>query len=214
LVTPTLLHQVPPCTTKGILLAGDIGDPFKPNYHSFLELCAGTFKNVFLTTGNHEYDKQPKPIIEEHVEKITECFDNVHYLQNTVAVMEDELDTVMFGSTLWSERVKQSWHLDAKQSLMSAIADARHEERHIVVMTHYLPTRQLIEPRFIKYQNHHNFYSHLDNLIASPVICWICGHSHSIQTKKINDVFLGMNCVGYRKPPSPVELQLQYFKLN
>lgn len=205
-IIPTIKHTIPPCETKGLVLAGDIGNPFQTNYRNFLKLCAETYKQVYFTTGNHEYDKHTNAAVEKQVVSIADEIENLHYLQNTVAIMEDEM---LFGSTLWSNRVQPGLHLDAKNALLDAIEEARMAEVNLLVMTHYVPSRQLIEPRYRNYKNHRNFYSDLENLMEPPVVCWICGHSHSIQTKKINNVFLGMNCVGYKI--KDIIIEPQYF---
>ena len=38
-----------------LILAGDIGHPFRRTYAQFLDWCSRNFKHVILVPGNHEY---------------------------------------------------------------------------------------------------------------------------------------------------------------
>lgn len=196
--------------TRGLFLAGDIGRPSMPNYARFLEYCAFEFPKVFLIAGNHEYDRYKVSeywIVEETIREIVEKIPN----QNVVFLQNEKYDLCqdysILGTTLWSERVNGELHKESVTWLKSEIEresqsqnQSQNEDiqdkrkRSLIVMTHHVPTKLLIEERYINnYKNHRNFYSNLEYLIKPPVAHWICGHSHSIQEKTYNSVSLHMN---------------------
>ena len=46
------------------ILAGDIGNPYEPNYDTFMQFINGNFKRSFVIPGNHEYYNKTKTIDE------------------------------------------------------------------------------------------------------------------------------------------------------
>jgi predicted MPP superfamily phosphohydrolase len=184
--------------TRGIFLAGDIGWPSMPNYARFLEYCAFEFPKVFIIAGNHEYDRYKLSdywIVEETIREIVAKIPNknVVFLQNEKYELCENYS--ILGSTLWSERVNSDLHEKSVEWLKSEIEEERKNNREVIILTHHVPTRLLIEPHYVNnYKNYRNFYSNLEYLIKPPVAHWICGHSHSIQEKICNSVTLHMNC--------------------
>jgi hypothetical protein len=74
------------------------------------------------------------------------------------------------------------------------------KNNNIIVLTHYLPSFNLITSNFQTKQwkyLHNKYASNLEYLIISPVKAWLCGHSHCVYETHINDVFCGINSLGY-----------------
>lgn len=65
----------------------------------------------------------------------------------------------------------------------------------VLVLSHHLPSLQLINPRYKGYDSS-GFASNLEYLFPK-VNGWLCGHSHNCITLTIGSTQLGMNCVGY-----------------
>jgi predicted MPP superfamily phosphohydrolase len=49
-------------TDEICIIAGDIGNPYKSNYNTFMEFLTNNFKKSFVITGNHEYYNKNKTI--------------------------------------------------------------------------------------------------------------------------------------------------------
>lgn len=93
-----------------MILAGDIGNPFKLNYNKFLGSCSLRFDQTFVITGNHEYyatNKKKKDkcySMEEtdaKVDELCKSYANVTFL--TVDKPAFVKDVKFVGCTLWTE---------------------------------------------------------------------------------------------------------------
>lgn len=89
---------------KILILAGDIGYPWRGDYWDFLNECAKRYKHVLFVLGNHEfyalYDNQNMTMREiiEMIEK-KEKQNNLHFLNNSKLT----IDGITFlGTTLWT----------------------------------------------------------------------------------------------------------------
>jgi hypothetical protein len=83
------------------------------------------------------------------------------------------------------------------------LADALQPENpteSIVAITHYLPSKKLLEPQFVG-EEYHTFYaSDDDDLFGSHVKLWICGHGHrGTSLKTESGTILAMNARGYNR---------------
>ena len=67
-------------------------------------------------------------------------------------------------------------HALHKARLGSAIATAANES--LVVVTHHLPTRRLLDPQYHNHRWRSCYASNDDELLAPAIRVWICGHSH------------------------------------
>ena len=158
------------------------------------------------------------------ISKLCESFNNVYYLNNNSHEINNKLTII--GTTFWSnifenrETIRHSvndynyiyfgdrmFDIDDSTRLNfinskwieSEISKANHLGKKLVVLTHHLPSYDLIIP---KYKGHFAsccFANHLDYLIKDPVVAWLCGHSHSSIQTRINGVYCGINAVGYQK---------------
>jgi hypothetical protein len=72
------------------------------------------------------------------------------------------------------------------------------KKEKIVMVTHYVPSFKLIEPKYSKNGKLTSlFATDLEYLIQNPIKAWICGHTHSILDMKINNVYCGINALGH-----------------
>lgn len=205
---------------KHLALLGDIGNPYKDNYFNFLKYVSQKWETVLLLSGNHEYwnEKYDYDRIDNKISELTEYFGNVHYLNNTSYQLENYN---VLGTTLWSHIMKQPDTImgddlnirDNGELITITHLNKLHEtavdwltneinksEKPIIVLTHHLPSYQMIHQNFYgnKYEKYHDrFASHLDYLIRKPVKYWLCGHSHIVLEKEINGIICGINAYGY-----------------
>ena len=96
-------------------------------------------------------------------------------------------------------------HKDHSKFLLDALDATATHGRKAVVLTHHLPSKILVAPRFAADPNNYLFYTEAtEHLKHSALAAWICGHSHSAQRILYRpDVWLALNCKGY--PDEKVE---------
>jgi len=208
-----------PIVSKNLVLAGDIGNPFKDNYREFLIKCSNEYNHTFIVPGNHEYWGSNMDKTDDQIDKILSKFDNVYSLKNTIV----EADNVAFiGCTLWSRIFKEpvnrrgdeynimidgkniTWndlnHLHYDDVIWLTDALQTYNSKDIVVVTHHIPTYKLLHPKYDvpRYKNDlDRYYTDLEHLIKPPVITWIAGHSHCTMEIELNGVGLRINSIGY-----------------
>jgi hypothetical protein len=150
---------------------------------------------------------------------------NVHFLQQERKVIDG---VAFLGTTLWTdlrdpkdaltaetrmndyrliaERVDtpitaplvNRWHWDDRTWLLREIAACAEEARPAVVVTHHLPSFQLIASRFAGAGRiNAAFASDVEELVKPPVAAWIAGHTHVGAHAHINGVQVCVNPVGY-----------------
>lgn len=206
---------------KYLLLAGDIGYPKSRIFQDFLKQCSCKFEKVFYTSGNHEYYNDKKDIIlsieeiDKAIVNICNQYHNVHYLQNDYYDLED---IRIVGSTLWSDikyngndmndysRIyKSNKELITVSDIIQKYEDNRKyletiietSNKPLLIMTHHLPSFQMILPTFESSLYKSYFASNLDSLFKPPVVAWVCGHSHGFNKQIINSIPCIMNGIGY-----------------
>lgn len=98
----------------------------------------------------------------------------------------------------------QQLHLLHRSRLHEEIENSVFEYDKIVVVTHHLPTYELISDEFVGSQLNPFFASDCSDLISSlsEVVdgkaVWLCGHSHSSKHVNIKGVDLYLNPLGYK----------------
>ena len=193
---------------KYLAICGDLGDPFKKNYKQFLQYTSYEYEKVFIIPGNHEYYHKKKILIKDVDDKIKNEIDpisNVYFIKNKIIDVDDYK---IGGCVLWSDNIvlnEENIHNNELSSInikkmhnddVKWIKNIINKNNKYIIMTHYLPSFQLIIPYFRKYRVD-RYASNLEHLIKSPIKNWICGHSHCIYNKIINGVYCGINSVGY-----------------
>jgi len=194
-----------------LAICGDIGKPDHPHFSQLINQTSKLFKNVYLVAGNHDYDCGPqferqkviyyKPLIKD----ICKSFTNVHFLDRSIHQLNS--DTIVAGTTLWSHPHHQQEdnymehifeHTADVEWIKNLIKDT-HNNHKIIMLTHFVPTFKLIEEKYQKkgLKSTSWFATDLEDLIKEPIIAWLCGHSHSIIDLKVNNIYCGINAIGY-----------------
>ncbi len=214
--------QVPQIIARGRYLAicGDLGKPNHPNFELLLRNVSRQFEKVFFVAGNHDFDCTPlyvekkvnhyQPIIR----KVCNQFPNIHYLDRNAYELPSfttNKRNVILGTTLWSLPLLRGPE-DGNPKYVNHIAEFQknvewleamihhYQDANVYVLTHNVPSFQLIEQRYLDYGQHRTswFATSLEHLIGTPVRAWLCGHSHSVLEKEINGVHCGLNAYGYK----------------
>jgi hypothetical protein len=92
-----------------------------------------------------------------------------------------------------------AYHAYHKSCLRSAIAPQQYDET-LIVITHHLPTLELLETQYKNDAWRSCYASADDDLFASNIMYWICGHSHRAERLQIpNGPLILMNSRGYNR---------------
>lgn len=187
-----------------LVLAGDIGYLGDDNYskHPFWDWASANYKHVYVIPGNHELYKF-FDINELHEGWQLNIPENVTCHYNSVIHLSDDIDLIL--TTLWAHielenayatehsvsdfrRIRNGeelldWvrfnaeHDKCVNFLLDALENS--DAKHKIVLTHHVPSYDLVAPEFIGSNINGAFTSELKRLIAtSPIDYWIYGHSH------------------------------------
>lgn len=226
-------------SAKNLIIAGDIGYFYLDNYKPFIEQCSNLFEHVFLVLGNHDYYTVKTNImsmnqIEENIKLILKDYDNIHLLQNETYDFEDY---TIIGTTLWSN-IPFNMHNYIKNAINDynyifndlkkqitvnelnylhyknvkwLESQINNTHKKILIITHHLPSYQLIHKKYENSPLNYAFATNLEYLLKSNVTHVCCGHSHSNVNIKINNCQLLINPKGY---PNENELYNKQFIFN
>lgn len=198
-----------------LCLLGDIGFPDSTNYDIILNWCSKNYKKVFIITGNHEYYSNKFTIdeINNIINTKVKKYNNISFLNNTIEKYEDH---TFIGTTLWSyipkyiknhelnvyndfKKIKGINREKYNELFLKNLEFLENELKihdNIICLTHHLPSIDLIHEKYKDYPNF-MFANNLNYLIEDNIKVWMCGHSHTGNTKIINNVICTLNPFGY-----------------
>lgn len=197
----------------GLIVAGDLGNPKLPTYESFLHQVSPIYKHVILINGNHEAYGNTLKGATQLIREIVNKYTNVHFLDDQVFEFDEQRIAVL-GCTLWSaippklnEMVRYMISdYRAIKGFTPAIGNELHNKHvywlkqqlsiykqrpgwRVLVVTHHLPSEQLIAEKFAGSLVNCAFASDLEDLFDSDLICaWISGHTHTAFDMEIKGV--------------------------
>ena len=219
-----ILKQKDPMNVLGdiLVLAGDIGYLGDDNYqtHPFWDWASESYQQVIVALGNHEFYKF-YDLSSMHDGLIGEIRSNIHYYYNAVVHIQD-IDIIV--STLWANITLEDAYItehsvtDFRRILYGedilTFADFNREHKrclefikqsvadstakHKIVVTHHVPSFQLMSPEFQGSRINGAFTVELADYIAtSGIDYWIYGHSHRNIDKTIGTTRCICNQFGY-----------------
>lgn len=219
-----VLKQEEPMNVRGdiLVLAGDIGYLGDDNYqtHPFWDWVSENYQQVIVVLGNHEFYKF-YDLSSMHDGLIGEIRPNIHYYYNVVVHIQD-IDIIV--STLWANITLEDAYItehsvtDFRRILYGedilTFADFNREHKrclefikqsvadstakHKIVVTHHVPSFQLMSPEFQGSRINGAFtVEHADYIATSGIDYWIYGHSHRNIDKTIGTTRCICNQFGY-----------------
>lgn len=217
------LKEHPLAITGDILvLAGDIGYLGDNNYsqHPFWDWASDNYQQVIVGMGNHEFYKFYDVATLSDGYRL-EIRPNVHSYYNAIVHLEK---TDIIISTLWSH-IKLEDDYFTEQSVTDfrrilykgeilTFAEFNKEHEHClnfikkavaeskayykIVVTHHVPSYQMLSPEFEGSAANGAFTVELSDYIKnSNIDYWIYGHSHRNIDKQIGDTWCISNQLGY-----------------
>jgi predicted phosphodiesterase len=210
-----------------LILAGDIGSPYKETYDRLMKHVAANFKKTFVIAGNHEYygGKNMEDTL-DYMNKYFESYENITFLDNTWETYEGY---TFVGSTLWSKVTNPQYKINDIRAIKNMTVDLYNElnqvcidflketlgtfTKNVIIITHHMPSESLIDPKYLEddlKQYNQWFYSDMDNFIFEntySIVCWIYGHTHAASTSSMYSVSMLCNPMGYPGENSVVNFQ-------
>lgn len=114
-----------------------------------------------------------------------------------VTYMNDTRNILFEGETPLFPKKMTEIHLEEKMWLDREITSAKERGEDVLVLTHYLPSFQLIAEKYEGNPLNMCFASDCEDLLRPPVKAWICGHTHTGMQLNIKGVECRMNPYGY-----------------
>jgi len=198
-----------------VILAGDIGNPFMDNYKLLLRKLSLSHQKVFVISGNHEYySKKTMSKVDKKIRNICEKEDDIHFLQMDSYIFND---VKFMGCTLWSNPIDKTLckymnDFDNISTNDKTFSFDKYNEKHLlhknwlenelshndnnktIVITHHLPSFQLINEKFIDNPLNQFFASDI-KLYNARISCY--GHTHISNKMEINGIQYYCNPKGY-----------------
>jgi predicted phosphodiesterase len=230
-IKPSLIEQfirnIPPGIDEICICAGDIGNPYQPNYDIFMNFVNKNFKKTFIIAGNHEYYNKKKTIEETtlFLQNYFTKFENIRFLNNEFEIYENHC---FIGTTLWSKITNPAYKINDVYEIprfdyiqynelnmlsVDFLENALQNNNNCVIITHHLPSNSLID---VKYKTRkmlpYNqwFFCDMDHFIEKyndKINCWIYGHTHTASDEIINGIPFLCNPIGYPHENSKLNFQ-------
>jgi Icc-related predicted phosphoesterase len=207
-----------------------------PSFVHILKKFRERYPTVLFVSGNHEY-YQAKSLglknqdaltkIDQVIQKACDKAKVIHLNCSTWIDPDSKIEFI--GCTLWSLMSHRTFlqmndknvfsdvdelltqHVRHVKWLSSVLEIKDLESKHPrVVITHYLPSFQMVHPKFALSTLNDGFCSKLDHLLTTKnAKAWLCGHTHEYIKKEIGGVQVVCNPLGY-----PGEKRDSEFLLN
>lgn len=207
-----------------LILAGDICSVSSKNFEYFFSSIQSMFKKIFYVLGNHEFYNSDitttKNLLATKLEELNNNNNNIILLDNSSYYLQDA-NILIVGSTLWSDLTYNNdniwkakymindfnyinnFSVDEYQNYFKKDLKYLEDEiqqnmdKRILVVTHHVPTYELIDKKYKNDPMNICFASELNHLFQKPIIAWIYGHTHTASEKIINNIKFKCNPIGY-----------------
>lgn len=138
--------------------------------------------------------------IDQEIQKVTAQFNNVFYLQNK-AFLIPETNLAVYGTTMWSQ-ISDDERCDVRREIndyhkiprfctgkscelfeknLEHLSNAlkTHQDHKFVVFSHYLPSYELISPKYLGCGVNSAYASQVGLAKNPQIVAWVAGHTHT-----------------------------------
>lgn len=222
---PAKFRQVITPSADILVLAGNIGHPFRKTFKLFLRWCVDKFEYVLFVPGNQEYHGSSLKAARKKMKDICKIVGAI-FLDKKAFIIEDEI--VILGCTLWSYipsdksfgvlytiddyksirdfdlNANNALYLHSKQWLEEKIMSIQRQypNYQMIVVTHHAPILGITSPPDCRRSTNLCAYaSDCSNILKLGVDAWIFGHTHYNATFKYHETIVTSNQrgIGYQK---------------
>jgi len=199
---PSKFRRILKPSAEILILAGDIGHPFRKTYFQFLRWCRSKFKHVVIIPGNHEYYGSSLKKARRKMKDLCKRTGAVFLDRDVLELPEYSL--VILGTTLWSEipheksfdvlmsiddyRCIEDFDLDTVNNLYQTnrlwlentikFYHQKNPEYRIIVATHHAPVPEITSAPMYRGKSTNCAFDSDCTDIMSGVYAWIFGHTH------------------------------------
>jgi len=202
-----------------LVLAGDIA--VGEDAYDFILAHIDRFKHIVYVLGNHEFYHNDVTSVKEFWR--THNIQNVTVLDDSTEI----IDGVRFiGGTLWTNFKENDWFSKQRaKSCMPDFRCVTYKGKILVpedtvtfhnvtkcyiinelkepfdgktvVVTHHLPHRVCVHPKYAGDNLNPAFVSDLDEVFEEDIALWICAHTHEVVDEVVNETRIICNPLGY-----------------
>ena len=187
-----LKHNELPVTGDILVLAGDIfylKNKIAP-LSNFWKWASTNYRQVLIVPGNHEYYNYCD--VMDNGLQWNWMFKNEYFVWKGM----NDFRQIMYNGKLLQTEEFNHMHNFCLDFIKRSLAESTAE--HIVVITHHLPTLEVVAPHHKGSVLNSAFATDLSKLIAgSRIDAWIYGHSHTNIDAEINGTKVICNQMGY-----------------
>jgi Icc-related predicted phosphoesterase len=204
-----------------LCLCGDIGNPFRHSYKTFLHECSQYYKYVFIIAGNTEFYDHEIHEIDLEIGRICQNISKNLIFLNNAGFDIPRSNVRVIGSTLWSHitekqlymvkltvsdflRIKkmdvnmyESKHKESVDYINSELTNENNLKKRFVVITHHAPLLNIGNPKYLGSTISSAFETDLSHLFHSNVSMWFYGHNHYNKVFMKHHTIVASNQVGY-----------------
>lgn len=193
-----------------LLLAGDFGEFCRnKTVDDFKYLCE-RYPKVYYVNGNHDFYQSSFPIIDAKMDQLEK------EISNLVVMRTGRIEQLgaykLIGDTMWIKdrpdlRIYKIYDYSQIKDCLPEATNrferwrewaATVMDENTIVMTHHVPSYQLVNPRFSKGEHTHWFIGDCEDLILKhkPKL-WVAGHTHDCFDRIIGETRVVINPWGY-----------------
>ena len=210
-----------------LVLAGDIMNirsedkSLKERFKKLIKLFKEKYKYVMYVPGNHEYYGCKKATIsindaDQLLKETCQQLGVIFLQKSKFALLLPGRQINFFGCTLWTLMSEKTFsmmndhkatdsnkdiiklHIDHEKWLRNELSENTKDSTHdTVVITHHLPSHQLVHPKFLYSSINDGFCSNMDHVFNYKINFWIYGHSHESVRRSIKNTYCANNPGGY-----------------
>lgn len=195
-----------------LVLAGDLCPIRHESFGRMLRDICAKYPDVVFVPGNHEWEHADRDVLQARLRMIQETWcPNLHVLQEGAVTIKGQR---FLGSTLWFEDTPlakstaagwidfrlmptlNSWVWDASAQARNFLFD--NVRKGDVVVTHHLPFRQSLDPRFAHVGTNQFYLNDMAEILGkgNDPSLWIHGHTHSHLDYDVGDMRVLANPFG------------------
>lgn len=200
-----------------LVVAGDLADGNFDHYEGALRMLCNRFKHVVMVAGNHDFFRSTREKVLAFRDEMNTSIDNLHWLEDSIDVINGQR---FLGCTLWFRKQPgnsqyapsmpdfhaiygdeeygqfREWVYEVnRESIEFLTANLRSTD---VVVTHHLPHRRSVDPKFASSQMNRFFLCEMRELIEErqPKL-WVHGHAHTDAKYVMGNTWVVCNPWGY-----------------
>lgn len=180
-----------------LIIAGNVGYPFKDHYNEFLAHATSLFEKVFLVLGNIEYYGNSFASIRRRVGELATRYKNLIVIDNGVYDLADNVS--IYGTTLWAdimapfdqvrEQVQdyalipsfapehsKNMHRIARK-MFQTFVDRYPSTHKWIVISHFIPHKTLLPQQIQDHPLASAHASDVDEFMNQNVVAVVYGHA-------------------------------------